>query len=116
MKGRTHLAFGLLVGLILVDYVFSLSYTQSIIFLFVVVFTSILPDIDLTPFKGYDWGISRLHASVRAYADKVYVTDLGSSNGTWIDGERISPNNPHELSKGDLFLLGRLRVQILMPD
>jgi serine/threonine protein kinase len=76
----------------------------------------ILPDIDLTPFKGYDWGISRLHASLRAISSKVYITDLGSSNGTWIDGERITSNKPHELDNGDIFLLGRLRVQVLMPD
>ena len=76
----------------------------------------ILPDIDLTPFKGYDWGISRLHASLRVVSEKVYVTDLGSSNGTWINGERISPNKPYELNNADIFLLGRLRVQILMPD
>ena len=24
----------------------------------------LIPDIDLTPFKGYEWGISRLHAKV----------------------------------------------------
>ncbi len=76
----------------------------------------ILPDIDLTPFKGYDWGISRLHASLRAISSKVYVTDLGSSNGTWINGERITSNKPYELDNGDVFLLGRLRVQVLMPD
>lgn len=76
----------------------------------------ILPDIDLTPFKGYDWGISRLHASIRAVSKKVYVTDLGSSNGTWINGERIAPNKPYELDNRDIFLLGRLQVQVLMPD
>ncbi len=73
------------------------------------------PDIDLTPFKGYEWGISRLHATLQTTADQVYVTDQGSANGTYHGGERLEPNSPHLLNHGDIIMLGKLRLQILLP-
>lgn len=75
-----------------------------------------VPDIDLTPFKGYQWGISRMHASLKITPGKATITDLGSSNGTWHKGERIPPNEQKELTHGDIILLGRLQIQILIPD
>lgn len=73
------------------------------------------PDIDLTPFKGYEWGISRLHATLRTTTDQVYVTDQGSANGTYHGGDRLEPNTPHILNHGDIIMLGKLRLQILLP-
>ncbi|TES93380.1 MAG: FHA domain-containing protein [Anaerolineales bacterium] len=75
----------------------------------------VVPDIDLTPFKAYEWGISRLHSSINTSTDHVTVKDLGSSNGTWHAGERLEPNVPITLQHGDIFLLGKLRIQILLP-
>ncbi|MDP9229002.1 MAG: FHA domain-containing protein, partial [Actinomycetota bacterium] len=37
-----------------------------------------------------DPGISRRHAAVRALGGSITVEDLGSSNGTYANGERIS--------------------------
>ncbi|MBN1230308.1 MAG: protein kinase [Anaerolineales bacterium] len=74
----------------------------------------VIPDIDLTPFKAYDWGISRLHAKVIIGMDNVKLVDMGSSNGTWVKGEKIRPGNEVELKHGDVFLLGRLSMQILI--
>ncbi|HKJ28182.1 MAG TPA: FHA domain-containing serine/threonine-protein kinase, partial [Anaerolineales bacterium] len=37
----------------------------------------ILPDIDLTPFSAYEWGISRLHASLTIKNNEVVIADLG---------------------------------------
>lgn len=34
--------------------------------------------------------VSRRHALLTAYGDNVYITDLGSSNGTYVNGVRIS--------------------------
>jgi pSer/pThr/pTyr-binding forkhead associated (FHA) protein len=76
----------------------------------------ILPDIDLSPFKAYDWGISRLHANLSVTNDKVSITDLGSSNGTWHAGSRISANQPYELKHGDVIHLGKLKLQILIYE
>ena len=76
----------------------------------------IIPDIDLSPFKAYDWGISRLHANLNVTREHVSVTDLGSSNGTWHSGARITPNEPYFLEHGDLIHLGKLKIQILIYE
>jgi serine/threonine-protein kinase len=76
----------------------------------------VIPDIDLTPFKAYEWGISRLHAKIYIGEDDVRVTDLGSSNGTWVNGEKLPPNVPHSLKHGEIFFLGKLRIQVLIYD
>lgn len=34
--------------------------------------------------------VSRRHALLTAYGDNIYITDLGSSNGTYVNGVRIS--------------------------
>ncbi|MBN2043514.1 MAG: protein kinase [Anaerolineales bacterium] len=73
----------------------------------------ILPDIDLTPFNAYEWGISRLHASLAVYPDQITITDIGSSNGTWHAGKRIPKDTPYTLQHGDLLHLGKLKIQIL---
>jgi serine/threonine protein kinase len=74
---------------------------------------SVIPDIDLSLFKAYDWGISRLHATIVARPGFVSITDIGSSNGTWIDGKRLQPNQPAQLKHGDIFYLGKLKIQLL---
>jgi serine/threonine protein kinase len=76
----------------------------------------ILPDIDLSPFKAYDWGISRLHSSIRVRQDDVTIMDLGSSNGTWHAGTRLKPEDPYSLKHGDVLHLGKLKIQILIYE
>ena len=73
----------------------------------------ILPDIDLTPFNAYEWGISRLHASLSVYEDRITITDIGSANGTWHAGKRLQPDKPYALKHGDVLHLGKLKIQIL---
>src|SRR5690242_3812866 len=46
---------------------------------------NVYPDIDLTPYGGSETGVSRTHATI-AYKNRVlYITDLGSSNGTYLN-------------------------------
>jgi pSer/pThr/pTyr-binding forkhead associated (FHA) protein len=51
-----------------------------------------------------DPGISRRHAAVRAGAGRVTVEDLGSSNGTFVNGSRI--RGEFELADGDEIQIG----------
>jgi pSer/pThr/pTyr-binding forkhead associated (FHA) protein len=76
---------------------------------------SILPDIDLAPFEAYEKGTSRLHASIKLDGQFVHITDLGSVNGTALNGTTIPVHEPQPLSNGDLISLGELKVQILIP-
>jgi pSer/pThr/pTyr-binding forkhead associated (FHA) protein len=45
--------------------------------------------------------------------DQIYITDLMSTNGTYLAGQRLKPNEATLLRKGDELLIGRLPIQIL---
>ncbi len=49
--------------------------------------------------------ISRFHAKLELIGTKWVITDLNSSNGTFVNGERIA--TPRTLSEGDVVTLGR---------
>ncbi|MEQ1502596.1 MAG: FHA domain-containing protein, partial [Myxococcota bacterium] len=56
--------------------------------------------------------VSSRHAAVWAQDRRVFVEDLGSRNGTWVDGRRV--HKIRELRHGEEVLLGdavRLRVE-----
>lgn len=46
-----------------------------------------------------DLRMSRRHALVRFHGQRFWATDLGSRNGTAADGEALTPEVPHELSR-----------------
>lgn len=76
----------------------------------------ILPDVDLTPFRASASGVSRLHAMLKREANRVMVRDLGSSNGTYLNGHRIHPDVEVTLSHQDIIALGALQIQVLLHD
>jgi DNA-binding winged helix-turn-helix (wHTH) protein len=49
--------------------------------------------------------VSRRHARI-SIGESVTLEDLGSKNGTWLEGERLT--GPHVLSDGDVVRLGSL--------
>lgn len=70
-------------------------------------------EVDLTPYGALDRGVSRVHAQLHLKGDHLFVTDLGSTNGTYLAGARLEPNEPKLLRKGDELLIGRLSVQVM---
>jgi hypothetical protein len=66
--------------------------------------------IDLTPYGGGPLGVSRLHASILIAQDTYLLQDLDSTNGTWLNEERLPPHIPHALESGDLIRLGQVRM------
>ena len=61
-------------------------------------------------------GISRRHARIIFQNNQFLLEDLGSSNGTFVNGERIS--GPQVLRNGDLISLGKLvqlEYQVALP-
>ena len=74
----------------------------------------IIPDLDLTPYNGYEKGVSRLHVSIRIDGNLVTVTDLGSANGTQVNGRKLIPNQPQPVAHGDILVLGKLITQVLI--
>lgn len=73
--------------------------------------TSEIIDIDFEPFHGYEKGVSRAHAKISLSGDLVTVTDLHSSNGTYVNQKRLMPNKSYTLAHGDLINLGSLILQ-----
>lgn len=70
------------------------------------------PEVDLTSFAAYRMGISRRHAALRVSDHIVELLDLGSSNGTFVNGQRLTPHQPHPLRSGDEIGLGRMSLRI----
>ena len=76
----------------------------------------IMPDIDLTPYQAYASGVSRLHAVLKREGKRVLVMDLGSSNGSYLNGKRLKPNTEQVINHGDMLALGKLKIQILLKN
>jgi hypothetical protein len=74
----------------------------------------VMPDIDLSPYQAYAGGVSRLHASIRREGQRIVVMDLGSANGTYVNGKRLTPNTERLINHGDVIALGKLKFQILV--
>lgn len=55
-----------------------------------------------------DDGVSRLHAQLRVEADGIWVEDLNSRNGTFVNSQRITAPTP--LAEGDKIQVGRTTV------
>jgi pSer/pThr/pTyr-binding forkhead associated (FHA) protein len=70
------------------------------------------PDIDLMPYGGYRLGISRKHAAINRDQTRLLIRDLGSSNGTQVNGVRLAPMQYHTLHDKDKILMGSLGLQI----
>jgi len=64
------------------------------------------PDLDLSGLPNADV-ISRIHADIRLEADGYYLEDMGSANGTYVNGQRLLHGNRHLLTHGDRFCLGK---------
>ena len=75
--------------------------------------TGAMPDIDLTPFAGYRMGVSRRHAAIRFGDERsLDLWDLGSSNGTFLNSQRLSAHRPYRLHDGDELRLGQMVIRL----
>jgi hypothetical protein len=74
----------------------------------------VIPDLDLSPYKAYAAGVSRLHALLKRDGKRVVIMDLGSANGTFVNGKRLMPQAERLLSHGDVVALGKFKFQILI--
>jgi pSer/pThr/pTyr-binding forkhead associated (FHA) protein len=74
----------------------------------------IVPDVDLSPHNAYANGVSRLHAVLKLIRDQIIIMDLGSSNGTYLNGSRLPPYLETPVVHGDVIYLGKLKIQVLI--
>ncbi len=68
---------------------------------------------DVTPYGGKQRGVSRRHARLHMDKGQLFITDLGSTNGTTVAGKRLTPFVAKQLAKGNEIILSGLPVQIV---
>lgn len=70
------------------------------------------PPIDLDEFDALEKGVSRRHAAIVRREGALNVVDMGSPNGTYLNGQRLVALQPRVLRDGDDVRLGHLVLHI----
>lgn len=65
----------------------------------------LVPEIDVSNFANQEI-VSRQHASIRIQDGNYYLVDNGSANGTYLNGEKLTPVDSYQLKPGDRISLG----------
>jgi hypothetical protein len=68
--------------------------------------------IDLTAYGAYERGVSRIHAMMKRENGTLTIEDMGSANGTYVNGHTLIPGQRFLLRHGDEVRLGQLVTQI----
>jgi hypothetical protein len=68
--------------------------------------------IDLTELNGIRHGVSRRDCQHQRRGTQMILTDIGSRNGTYLNGKLIAPFHEYVLSHGDRVILGTLHLNI----
>lgn len=61
-----------------------------------------------------DPSVSSRHASIRAEGASFALVDEGSTNGTWVGEDRLSPHTPRLIKSGDLVRVGRVWLELVI--
>ncbi len=70
------------------------------------------PNVDLTTDDALDKGVSRHHAKITRRGHEVFIEDLGSINGTFLNCRKLIPYLPEALSNGDALHMGKLMLRV----
>ncbi|MGB1287223.1 MAG: FHA domain-containing protein [Aggregatilineales bacterium] len=73
---------------------------------------SVEVNIDLEHYGAGDKGVSRQHLMLHAEKSPPVIIDMDSSNGTFVNGQRLIAQTPHVLRSGDEVRIGRLPIRI----
>jgi pSer/pThr/pTyr-binding forkhead associated (FHA) protein len=70
------------------------------------------PNVDLTSDEALDKGISRYYAKITRRGREVFIEDLGSMNGTYVNRKKLIPYLPEALRNGDQLHMGKLLLRV----
>lgn len=76
----------------------------------------VFPDLDLTADGGLEGGVSRRHCKIHQRGSTYLVEDVGSANGTFLNGQRLTPYLPHVLKDGDELQVGRVKLKVVLGE
>jgi serine/threonine protein kinase len=68
----------------------------------------IYPDLDLSHYDARF--VSRLHAQITQSGSEYVLIDLGSANGTFVNGVQLPPHAPRVLRSGDRVTIGKAHL------
>ncbi len=74
--------------------------------------SSVFPEVDLSDDSDVSHGVSRRHARILKQGGMVVIEDMGSINGTYVNGKRLDPYLPEVLNDGDTLQLGKLKIEV----
>jgi pSer/pThr/pTyr-binding forkhead associated (FHA) protein len=70
------------------------------------------PDVDLQPHGAMDQGVGRRHVRLVVQQQQLLVEDLESTNGSFLNRERLAPRQAAPLQPGDELRLGNMVLQV----
>ena len=70
----------------------------------------IFPEVDLLAHGGDKSGVSRRHARLVTQGDQRFISDLNSTNFTFLNGEKLQPGKLYPLKDGDEIRFGLLAL------
>jgi len=70
------------------------------------------PDVNLVGWNGWNRGVSRRHLLMRPTLTKLFLLDLRSTNGTYVNGLPLDVGWAYAVRDGDLISLGKLNLRL----
>lgn len=74
--------------------------------------TESAPLINLDDHDAENHGVSRRHAMLTREEDRLYISDLGSTNHTYLNGNQLQEHDHLVLRDGDEITLGHMRMKV----
>lgn len=74
------------------------------------------PEADVVLPQGETHGVSRRHAELKITNRQLTITDLGSSNGTTVDGTQLAAHQPRQINTKSVVRLGTAQLSLSRPD
>ncbi len=75
-----------------------------------------IPDINLSPHGGARAGVSRRHGRLVREDNDWFVEDLGSTNGTFVNGHRIPVHQKAAIDHGDILRFGQIELEFSLES
>jgi pSer/pThr/pTyr-binding forkhead associated (FHA) protein len=72
----------------------------------------VVPEVNLNQYGAREKGVSRVHAALRRDRNQVLLIDLGSTNGTRLNGQVLTAHQAVKVENGDEIRLGKLLLKI----
>ncbi len=73
---------------------------------------NVYPAVDLSAHNGQGQGVSRQHAVILVKDNRTFIKDLGSVNGTRLNGSLLAPQSEYRLRHGDELTIGHMKLQV----